>query len=228
MFIVLKSQLAIIFGLCAFLGFLSFKPSEPYLSQYLICELDTQEDFCSGFDDITSCTSNVPCSWDATTSLCSPLTCGNVSIDDCGNSDYDYCIKDSHTCKYDKCYKNFTEDEVNDQIYPWSTYAYLPFLMVLGPGAELFSYRVAILVGICGRLVTRFLLLYGKSIADMQWMQVCIAHFSDKTCPVPIGTGVPTSQNITFIVTLIAELFVVFFLRRCPTRLVLQRRTVRA
>ena len=177
MLVTLHSQRAIIFGLCAFLGFLSFKPSEPYLSQYLICELDTQQDYCSGFNLQADCDVNVPCSWQATSTTCTPTDCSIVSIDDCGNSDYDYCIKKEHsgspdTCKEDKCYKNFTEDEVNDEIYPWSTYAYLPFLMILGPGAELFSYRVAILVGICGRLVTRFLLLYGKSIADMQWMQV--------------------------------------------------------
>eukprot|EP00598_Pedospumella_elongata_P011091 CAMPEP_0185007190 /NCGR_PEP_ID=MMETSP1098-20130426/86451_1 /TAXON_ID=89044 /ORGANISM="Spumella elongata, Strain CCAP 955/1" /LENGTH=713 /DNA_ID=CAMNT_0027535495 /DNA_START=119 /DNA_END=2260 /DNA_ORIENTATION=+ len=171
--------MAIIFGLCAFLCFLSFKPSEPYLSQYLVCELNTQEDYCDGFANPVSCGANVPCTWSMESNLCTPTTCSTVSSSDCGNSDYDYCTKHSHssgdTCEETKCYKNFTEDEVNDEIYPWSTYAYLPFLLVLGPAAELFSYRAAILVGICGRLVTRFLLLYGKSITDMQWMQVSYA-----------------------------------------------------
>eukprot|EP01032_Pedospumella_encystans_P009197 gene9197-10851_t len=179
MLVVLKSQMAIIFGLCAFLGFLSFKPSEPYLSQYLVCELNTQEDYCDGFAKPASCEANIPCTWSMESNYCTPTTCSTVSSSDCGNSDYDYCAKHSHssgdTCEETKCYKNFTEDEVNDEIYPWSTYAYLPFLLVLGPAAELFSYRAAILVGICGRLVTRFLLLYGKSIADMQWMQVSYA-----------------------------------------------------
>jgi len=178
MLVVLKSQMAIIFGLCAFLGFLSFKPSEPYLSQYLVCELNIQEDYCDGFSSPTSCDANVPCIWSLVSNQCAPTACSTVPSNDCGNSDYDYCTKHSHssvdTCEETKCYKNFTEDEVNDEIYPWSTYAYLPFLLVLGPAAELFSYRAAILVGICGRLVTRFLLLYGKSIADMQWMQVKI------------------------------------------------------
>lgn len=176
----LRSQKAIIFGLCAFMAFLSFKPSEPYLSEYLICNKDTQEDYCAGFSNINSCNNNIPCSWQGVASVCGIVPCANVTISECGNSDYDYCTKKDHTdsaqtCENENCYKNFSEDEVNDEIYPWSTYAYLPFLLVLGPLAELFSYRAAILVGICGRLVTRFLLLYGKSILDMQMMQVeCI------------------------------------------------------
>jgi hypothetical protein len=101
-----------------------------------------------------------------------------VSHDDCGNSDFSYCEKSSDTCKDAKCYKNFSEDEVNDEIYPWSTYAYLPFLLLLGPWAELFSYRIAILVGISGRPVTRFLLLYGRSMRSMQLMQVILPQLS--------------------------------------------------
>lgn len=61
--------------------------------------------------------------------------------------------------------------KVNNDIYVWATYAYLPFLLFLGPYAELFSYRVAILAGISGRVVTRFLLLYGDTISVMQVMQ---------------------------------------------------------
>jgi hypothetical protein len=61
---------------------------------------------------------------------------------------------------------------VNNDIYPWSTFAYLPFLLILGPFAELYSYRVAILLGVLGRVVTRVILLYGKSLQEMQLMQV--------------------------------------------------------
>lgn len=179
MIIALRSQKAIIFGLCAFMAFLSFKPSEPYLSEYLVCNKDTQQDYCNGFGDAISCSSNVPCSWQGSSGVygCNITPCANVTIGDCGNSDFDYCSKKDHsnapqTCEDTHCYKSFSEDQVNDEIYPWSTYAYLPFLLVLGPWAELFSYRAAILVGICGRLVTRFLLLYGTSILDMQLMQV--------------------------------------------------------
>lgn len=182
MIIALRSQKAIIFGLCAFMAFLSFKPSEPYLSEYLVCNEDSQQDYCRGIDNVDSCSSNAPCSWSSSALNCDITPCANVTIDNCGNDDFDYCVKKDHsgspqTCEDAKCYKSFSEDQVNDEIYPWSTYAYLPFLLVLGPWAELFSYRAAILVGICGRLVTRFLLLYGTSILDMQMMQVGSCYF---------------------------------------------------
>jgi hypothetical protein len=74
-------------------------------------------------------------------------------------------------------YVAFFEPKVNNDIYVWSTYAYLPFLLFLGPYAELFSYRTAILVGISGRVVTRFLLLYGNTVSDMQVMQVTADSF---------------------------------------------------
>lgn len=186
----IKSQKGIICGLCAFLMFLSFKPSEPYLSQYLVCNKDTQQDYCSGFSNSTDCSENPPCTWMVSVDsidYCSATTCFNVPHNDCGNSDYSYCKKDGQSCKDAKCYKSFSEDQVNDEIYPWSTYAYLPFLLLLGPAAELCSYRVAILIGISGRLVTRFLLLYGESILDMQLMQVSIVFnqngFKSSTVP---------------------------------------------
>lgn len=169
------SQKRIIWGLCAFLAFLSFKPSEPYLSEYLICNEKSQSDYCSGFNDVGNCDMNPPCQWAVTASgeeYCGITACDSVVQDDCGNSDYNYCTKSSNTCVDAKCYKDFSEDQVNDEIYPWSTYAYLPLLLLLGSSAELCSYRAAILVGILGRLITRFLLLYGTSIFDMQWMQV--------------------------------------------------------
>ena len=47
--------------------------------------------------------------------------------------------------------------------------------MIVGAYAELRSYRTSILVGTAGRVVTRLLLLYGKSLTDMQVMQVTYA-----------------------------------------------------
>jgi hypothetical protein len=41
----------------------------------------------------------------------------------------------------------------------------------MGPAAEIFGYRSTILIGICGRVATRFLLIYGSSLLDMQLMQ---------------------------------------------------------
>jgi hypothetical protein len=164
----------IIFSLCLFVGFLSFKPSEPYLSEYLVCNKNTQEDFCNSYATQSECNTNKPCAWVVSNDIasCGITSCSDVSLDDCGDSDFNYCSKKDQTCSTTSCYEHFSEDQVNDDIYPWSTYAYLPFLLLLGPYAELFSYRVAILLGICGRLVTRFLLIYGRSLFEMQLMQV--------------------------------------------------------
>ncbi|KAJ1442688.1 reduced folate carrier-domain-containing protein, partial [Ochromonadaceae sp. CCMP2298] len=159
----------VIFSLCLFLALLSFKPSEPYLSEYLICDKATQAAECSS-SSASSCAT--PCTLDS--GVCSLQACASLSPADCSSSDYDYCTYDG-SCSPISCYKNFTEDQVNNQIYPWSTYAYLPFLLLLGLLAEYGSYRLAILIGITGRVVTRFLLLYGTTVGEMKLMQVVYA-----------------------------------------------------
>ena len=173
----LHSPNFLILGLCAFMGLLSFKPSEPYLSQFLICNKNTQQDFCDSFDGSSSCSKNDPCYWSTSSSSCRVTPCSDVKQKDCGDSSYDYCesANNDNKCSAIYCYKHFSEAQVNDSIYPWSTYAYLPFLLVLGPAAELFSYRAVILISICGRVITRFLLLYGDSLLEMQLMQVFYA-----------------------------------------------------
>lgn len=162
-----KVQL-LVMGMCCFIGFLSFKPSEPYLSEFLICNYNTQQVYC-GLLSAETC--NAGCIL-VNGQECLPISCSNVSGNECGSTAYSYCKKQGNECINEYCYKSFSEDEVNNDIYPWSTYAYLPFLLVLGPFAEIFSYRIAILVGISGRVATRFLLLYGTTIFDMQVMQV--------------------------------------------------------
>jgi hypothetical protein len=160
----------IVGGLCLFIACLSFKPSEPYLSEYLICNVNTAKESCQEYTTEGKCQSDLPCIWN--TNSCGLQPCSNVSIASCGNDDFYYCMKHDNTCKDTICYENFSENQVNNEIYPWSTYAYLPFLLFLGPFAEIISYRFAILVGILGRVVTRALLLYGKTLLDMQIMQV--------------------------------------------------------
>jgi hypothetical protein len=162
---------ALIAGLCLFIAALSFKPSEPYLSQFLICNKNTQKDYCSGYDG-SSCNGNAPCIWNPNGNNCAINACSNTTLSECGNDDYNYCYKEDDECHNVRCYTHFTEDQVNDEVYPWSTYAYLPFLLLLGPFAELFSYRIAILFGILGRVATRIMLLYGTSLLEMQLMQV--------------------------------------------------------
>lgn len=167
----MKNPWIVVLLLCVFISLLSFKPSEPYLTQYLLCNKDTQQQYCS-FSSPTSCENNAPCQWDTSSLSCGIVPCSNVSLSNCGNDEYDYCYRDGNSCKNVYCYKHFTDDQVNNEIYPWSTYAYLPFLLVLGPFAELVSYRIAILFGILGRVVTRILLIFGNSLFEMQIMQV--------------------------------------------------------
>lgn len=183
-------MLAKVIGLCAFISFLSFKPSEPYLSQYLICNRLTAEALCDEYrrdeqgclsagDDFTGA-----CSWTGgsnVTATCVPRTCSSyplvaASTDPYRCANVGYCTKDqSGSCIPQACYKNFTETTVNNEIYPYSTFFYLPALLLLCPLAELYSYRMAILVGILGRVGTRFLLLFGTSLGAMQFMQVTFA-----------------------------------------------------
>lgn len=66
----------------------------------------------------------------------------------------------------------FDENTVNNDIYPYSTYFYLPALVILGILSEFTSYRVAIFIGMFGRVICRFLLLFGTSVLAMQWMQI--------------------------------------------------------
>lgn len=186
----------LILGLCFFIALLSFKPSEPYLTEYLVCNKDTAISYCEGYHDESSCAiDNAPCIWLSDQNRCDILSCSNITTIDmslCGNDDYNYCqtsssssLEDMSTvlpslssediCEDAYCYMHFTEDEVNNEIYPWSTYAYLPFLMILGPFAELYSYRIAILFGIVGRVATRILLLFGHTLRQMQLMQIVYA-----------------------------------------------------
>jgi len=161
-------------GLCAFIALLAFKPSEPYLSDYLICDEDTAEQECSDAGDASSCSNKDQCYWSG--GSCRLIACSDVSQGDCGDGPDDafsYCETDGDVCRVAECYKHFSADQVNNDIYPVSTYAYLPLLLLLGIGAELVSYRAAVLTGAFGRVLTRFLLLYADSVPAMQAMQVC-------------------------------------------------------
>lgn len=159
-----------IIGSCAFIFFLQFKPSEPYLSEFLICNKNTQQEYCSTLS-VVDCSTTEPCQY--LNSSCFPTPCYALSKNQCTNIDsYDYCEYSSNYCIDSTCYKYFSVNTVNNEIYPWSTYAYFPFLLILGPYAELYSYRIAIIVGIFGRVITRFLLLFGTTLFQMQLMQV--------------------------------------------------------
>lgn len=174
-----------IIGFCLFISLISFKPSEPYLSEYLTCNLTDQKAKCrKAASDAESCNSvqGGTCKWNkfsmgtgSTETTCDVKSCSTV-IQGCGMVDnaFRHCKTDktSGLCTDMTCYKLFTESQVNNEIYPWSSYAYLPLLLILGSAAEVFSYRYTIIFGIMGRLATRYLLLFGNSLIEMQIMQL--------------------------------------------------------
>lgn len=174
-----------IFGFCLLISLLSFKPSEPYLSEYLTCNLTDQKAICNeAASDAEKCNSVLggTCKWNEissaggnTQTTCEVESCKTV-IQGCGMTDnaFRHCRTDktSGLCIDMTCYKRFTESQVNNEIYPWSSYGYLPLLLILGSAAEVFSYRYTIILGIMGRLVTRYLLLFGTSLIEMQIMQL--------------------------------------------------------
>ena len=153
-----------ILALCIFIALLAFKPSEPYLSQFLICNSETEQVNCNTEKDVDRCVTNEHCHW-IENSKCSLIPCFNVTKSQCENMNY-CTINEKNQCINIPCYKNFTVNEVNNEIFPWSTYAYLIFLVILmiGPMMKIISFRIAIIFGILGRVATRFLLLYGTSI----------------------------------------------------------------
>lgn len=157
---------------CLFIGLLNFKPSEPYLSSFLVCDRISEEESCNDSNLENSCLTQDHCFWSE--SGCSVLTCINVSRSECGDENYYYCDFNNKlsVCEYSECYKHFSDNTVNTEIYPYSAYAYLPALFALGMIAELHSYRMAILLGVSARIATRFLLLFGSSLPSMQLMQV--------------------------------------------------------
>ena len=67
--------------------------------------------------------------------------------------------------------KNFTEDEVNSQIYPVWTYSYLVALIPVFLLTDLLRYKPVILFEAGAYIVTWIILLFGRKVLDMQFMQ---------------------------------------------------------
>jgi len=174
-----KSIVIIIASLVSFISVINFKPSEPYLTEYLSCSLKSDEEYCKGANQMLSCTLLHYCTWRVDGDICTAVACFNLSSSICkSNLGFDgvqHCEWKNDECTERICYKDFSENTVNNEIYPWSTFAYLPLLLFMSPFAEIVSYRIAILVGSSGRIVCRFLLLYGGSLVDMQVMQIVYA-----------------------------------------------------
>ena len=99
--------------LCAFQALLTFKPSEPYLSQYLICNKISNQQECTSSSSQSECISHQQCVWTDTSSsssssssdgsfTCNLVPCSSLTNDQCSmehavdsndedENDYDYC-----------------------------------------------------------------------------------------------------------------------------------------
>ena len=62
---------------------------------------------------------------------------------------------------YLSCDKGLPKQTVISDIFPFWTYAYLALLPSLSAIAELVGYRAVVIVGMCGRLLTLILLVFG-------------------------------------------------------------------
>ena len=72
----------------------------------------------------------------------------------------------------DSAYKNFTQNQVNSQIYPFWPYSYLVAAFFVFLFTDFLRYKPVILLEAFSYLATRFLLIWGTSVFSMQWMQV--------------------------------------------------------
>lgn len=71
--------------------------------------------------------------------------------------------------------KDFSDEQVNDQIYPIWTYASLICLLVVAFISEIFSYKHLIVTEGLSQLATRLLLIWGKTLFWIQMTQVTFA-----------------------------------------------------
>ena len=62
---------------------------------------------------------------------------------------------------FDSNEKNFTDAQINNEIFPWSTYFQLVFTVLLGPFAHAVGYVPFIVMGTVARMLTRVLLVWG-------------------------------------------------------------------
>lgn len=68
--------------------------------------------------------------------------------------------------------KNFTKDELNSEVWPYSTYSYLIASLLVCLLTDIVRYKPVIVLESGCYLATRILIIWGVTIASMQWMQV--------------------------------------------------------
>ena len=65
--------------------------------------------------------------------------------------------------------KQLSAADVDDEIYPVWSYAFLCALLPVGGLTVLMGPRAVVFIGLCARLATRGLLLWGEGVTAMQW-----------------------------------------------------------
>ena len=68
--------------------------------------------------------------------------------------------------------KNFTKSQLNSEVWSYSTYSYLIASLLACLFTDLVRYKPVIMLESACYLTTRILLIWGVTIASMQWMQV--------------------------------------------------------
>lgn len=71
--------------------------------------------------------------------------------------------------------KGLTEAQLNNQVWPYDTYASLVLLLPVGILAEIVGYKQVILFGLLCRQATRLLLIFANGVPAMALMQVTYA-----------------------------------------------------
>jgi hypothetical protein len=83
-----------------------------------------------------------------------------------------------YLAKYLMEWKGLSEDQLNHDVWPWSTYGALIFMLPVGLLAEVVGYRPTIFCGLFCRELTRGLLVFATGVFWMAVMQLTCAGFA--------------------------------------------------
>jgi hypothetical protein len=91
----------VLLKLALFVALFSFKPSEPYLSQYLICDQATRAEACADSQSKSVCLENTQCLWSV--DYCTLLPCSSINATQCAitydyNDPFNYCELEGDQC----------------------------------------------------------------------------------------------------------------------------------
>ncbi|KAF4676802.1 hypothetical protein FOL47_004973 [Perkinsus chesapeaki] len=84
-------------------------------------------------------------------------------------------VPEPHLPVYLNQVKGFTMDQINNEIFPVWTYSALVIIFASGFIAEFLGYRAVLILGGVGRVCTRFILMFGTTVLQMQFCQAFYA-----------------------------------------------------